>query len=99
MEFKGTKEKWKYEGGDNHSIDIILDDESTININRQSRYTGEYICTREQMEANAKLIAAAPELLEALQECYVAMRHERELNPQMEKAYYTAEKAIEKALN
>lgn len=65
-EFKGTKGEWKYEGGDNNSIDIILPDDTTISIDRQSRYNGEYVLGREGMEANAKLIACAPEMLEML---------------------------------
>lgn len=66
MEFKGTKGKWEYHGGDNNSIDIVLPDDTTISIDRQSRYTGEYVISRENMEANALLISKAPEMLEML---------------------------------
>lgn len=67
-EFKGTKGEWTYEGGDNNSVDVILPNDTTISIDRVSRYTGSPVIGREQMEANAQLVAAAPEMLEALQE-------------------------------
>jgi len=54
-----TKGEWKYEGGDNNSIDIVLPDETTISIDRQSRYTGEYVIERVNMESNAQLISDA----------------------------------------
>src|SRR5690606_22441619 len=63
-EFKGTKEWGKNEGGDNLSIDIILGNDTTISIDRTSRYTGEIVATREEMIANAQLISKAPELLD-----------------------------------
>lgn len=65
-EFKGTKVFPKYKGGDNYSIDMIFDSEATISIDRRSRYTDKVIMSREEMEANAKLIACAPEMLELL---------------------------------
>ena len=67
LEFKGTKGEWTCEGGDNESIDIVLPDNTTISIDRSCRYNGIHVISRLQMESNAKLIAAAPELLKALQ--------------------------------
>jgi hypothetical protein len=53
MEFKGTKGEWKVIGG------VIL---------RSIECNGKQIvvCQGKEVEANAKLIAAAPDLLEAL---------------------------------
>ncbi len=59
MELEISKGEWIYEGGDNNSIDIVLPDDSTISIDRQSRYSGEYVLSREGMQANAILIADA----------------------------------------
>lgn len=53
--FKHTPGPWPYEGGDNHSIDIVLPNDTTISIDRRSRYTGVYVISREEMEANAKI--------------------------------------------
>lgn len=63
---KHTTGPWPYEGGDNYSIDIVLPNEATISISRYKRNTDGLAMEREEMEANAKLIAAAPELLETL---------------------------------
>jgi len=68
MEFKGTKGEWVYEGGDNNSIDIILPDDTTVSVDRHSRCSDVFVLSRKGMQANAKLIAAAPDLLKALQD-------------------------------
>ena len=66
-EFKGTPAPWTGNiSGDNASIDIILPNNTTISVDRQDRYSGEYVIEREEMEANAKLISKAPEILEML---------------------------------
>ena len=67
-EFKGTPGKWivKLQNGRN-SHDIIVDREDyawVASVNQQFHD----VATPEQAEANAKLIAAAPELLDALKE-------------------------------
>lgn len=67
MSTKHTPAPWEYQGGDNASVEVNIG-ETTANIDRQDKNTGQYVISREEMEANAKLIAAAPELLEALEE-------------------------------
>ena len=67
MEFKGTKGKWEYNGGDNYSIDIILPNDSEISLSRYNRYSDRLSMDRDEMQANALLISKAPELLEQLQ--------------------------------
>ncbi|MCT4287383.1 hypothetical protein HZP25_11730 [Elizabethkingia anophelis] len=71
-EFKGTPAPWTGNtSGDNASIDIILRNNTTISVDRQDRYNGEYVIERTEMEANAKLISKAPEMLEMLKRCEV----------------------------
>lgn len=65
-EFKGTKGKWEYSGGDNSSIDIVLPNDTTISIDRYNRYGYGLVGQRQEMEANAKLISKAPQMLEML---------------------------------
>lgn len=67
-EFKGTPGKWiaKLEDGRN-AHDIIVDREDYAWVASVHQQFHD-VATVEQAEANAKLIAAAPELLEALQE-------------------------------
>lgn len=67
-EFKGTKGKWNYDDGDNSSIDMVLDDNSTISVSRHDRYGDGLVGSREEMQANALLISKAPEMLEKLKE-------------------------------
>ncbi|MCT4153230.1 hypothetical protein HZP59_18535 [Elizabethkingia anophelis] len=67
-EFKGTPAPWTGNtSGDNASIDIILPNNTTISVDRQDRYNDEYVIERTEMEANAKLISKAPEMLEMLE--------------------------------
>lgn len=78
--FKGTKGKWEYSGGDNSSIDIVLENNSNISIDRFDRYGNGLVGSREEMEANAKLISKAPELLAKLQylcEMNILKEHEQ----------------------
>lgn len=71
-EFKGTPAPWTGNiSGDNASIDIILPNNTTISVDRQDRYNGEYVIERSEMESNAKLISKAPEMLEMLNKCAV----------------------------
>lgn len=58
-EFKGTKGIVDSYSSDNNSMDIVLPNDTTITIDRQSRYTNEYPASREEMEANGKLIIDA----------------------------------------
>ena len=69
-EFKGTKVFPKYEGGDNTSIDMIFESGAVISIDRRDRYSDKLVMSREEMEANAKLIVAAPEMLNQLSVLY-----------------------------
>ncbi len=94
MEFKGTKGEWEAVGdavfvGDN-IIASVFDGKSEEHIPMDN----------EMMEANAQLIAAAPELLEALEEFVrlgnkrLEYGHFRETSAAVEKG----QKAINKAL-
>jgi hypothetical protein len=67
METQFTKGKWEYVGGDNSSVEVNIG-ETTCNIDRCDKNTGQFVISRGEMNANAKLIAASPEMLEALNE-------------------------------
>jgi len=69
MKNEFTKGEWSYGVNNRKNIDIYIDGTlktiATIPVRDVS-----YMPTKQEAEANAKLIAAAPELLEALQEAY-----------------------------
>ena len=88
MDFKGSKGEWK--------ISTRYKDEIITIVSKSA-----YICDvdhHEQGEANAKLIAAAPELLEALQELLFVCQHPGDLGLAGIDAAANAQIAIEKAL-
>ena len=100
--FKGTKGKWKV-------INIELFDYSTCVVGNDKTsvchlfYEGRTIT--DEAKANAKLIATAPELLEALQNL-VALKESKDKSGKDENylksqpiAWENAKKAISKALN
>lgn len=90
-EFKGTKAKWKL---DRVRCRVVAID-GRRSIANTSVYDDRTEATDLENEANAKLIAAAPELLEALQDLveWVKMGdHEKEF-------LEAAEAAISKALD
>jgi hypothetical protein len=62
---KHTPAPWEYVGGDNWSVEINIRN-ATVNLDRRYKNTDEVAFDRSTMEANGKLIACAPELLEAL---------------------------------
>lgn len=98
MEFKGTKGSWGDMGGDNTSIDIVLDNGSTISINRYDRYCpGVLACTREEMEANAKLISKAPEMLKMLRNLLYDLSHIENKSPAIWNRIANVEDLIEEA--
>ena len=113
LEFKGTKAEWINGWGDGLTgpttpvtdqfcceereyIPISFEDQ-TIAIVVQPKNN-----SIEEMEANAKLIASAPDLLEALQEILILHNEDMEGSPLTANEWYEAvkkgEKAIEKAL-
>jgi hypothetical protein len=89
MEFKGTKGEWKVKKERGYDIDITNRDGDICWLG-----LSEFI--DETKLANAKLIAAAPELLDALQ-MFVDYCYGTEL--QNSERFLKAEKAINKALN
>lgn len=97
MEFKGTKVFPKYEGGDNTSIDMIFESGAVISIDRRDRYSDKLVMSREEMEANAKLIAYSFEMWELLGDIQGAltMQADPNLNALIDEIYLLRLKATE----
>lgn len=87
METKHTQGEWKYEKGMFHPDYKITCEGVHIGYAKmpKNKVVGEF---RSEMEANAKLIASAPDLLEALQSALPYLHKETRIK---------AEQAIKKA--
>lgn len=89
MEFKGTKFTWKNFTSDDETFNVIAGGDTLLAEVKQRDIKGE-------AKANAQLIAAAPELLKALQNI-LNIEFEEDQNKVFE-AFYNGKKAIKKAL-
>jgi len=96
MKTNFTKGNWNYVGGDDGSCEVNIGD-TTAGICRWEKNTGVNVITREEMEANAKLIATAPELFEALIFCKSVIYKGGMLKRSEQIAFEIAESAINKA--
>lgn len=65
MNAKHTPGPWTIGDENNQHVEICIGD-AVANLDRQDRYGLHMVFSREEMLANAHLIAAAPDLLEAL---------------------------------
>jgi len=88
LEFKGTKREWILNG---NGRTVQLKNGNTIAYTSNQFGTGSGYVSESKAEANAKLIAAAPDLLEFAQEMVRRCPNSTWLSEQ-------AQKAIEKAL-
>ena len=66
MNAKHTPGPWTIGDENNQHVEICIGD-AVANLDRQDRYGLHMVFSREEMLANAHLIAAAPKLLEALE--------------------------------
>ena len=97
-EFKGTKGEWKVKVGNwDYSVNIYSAKIHICHAYGRLNNDDEHVSSVEEMEANAKLIAAAPELLEALQIAVKNMRLADEI--EFEGEISIGEQAISKALD
>jgi hypothetical protein len=102
---KHTLAPWTMGNENNQCCDVVLGIEHnlTCSIDRQDANTGDFVITRDEMLANAHLISAAPELLEALKDLYGQVMQAKkgfgiyDSSPSMDKAIHTTEAAIAKA--
>lgn len=70
---KHTPGPWKLAGGDNSNFEINIG-ETTCSVTCYDKNTGYHQISRDEMESNAKLIAASPELLEMCNMLYMVGR-------------------------
>jgi len=94
MKRKFTKGEWKYRDAIGKNYYYI----ETVDQTHQNTFIGEVgggLQSSAEIKANAKLIAAAPDLFESLEECVIAMKKvcSSAITPFIERA----EKAIKKA--
>jgi len=89
--FKGTKGPWEIGDENNSSCDVSLPNGSDISLSRYERNTGDFVMEREEMRANMYLIAAAPLLLEALQNC---ISHVSDFYPEYKQAKHAINAAL-----
>lgn len=94
MEFKGTKGKWGVSEDINDKDRVCIEDESNNNF---IDCWSLNFCNEEQMKANAKLIASAPELLKASIKMSEAISTGN--NHLLSEANLELKEAINKALN
>lgn len=68
-ETKWTKGPWSLADENNQTYEVQLGSEHnlTCSLNRQDNNTGKFVIERDEMIANGHLIAAAPDLYEALE--------------------------------
>lgn len=92
-EFKGTKGEWKILPTSEYRKWVNVTSEKGV-IARVFYGEAPPVVYKEEAEANAKLIAAAPDLLEALQEILEAVDNSVWNHPSLEKG----KKAIEKSI-
>lgn len=71
MNTKHTPGPWMLADENNQCCSVLLSTEHNLTacLDRQDLNTGEFLIERSEMLANARLISAAPELLEALKQC------------------------------
>ena len=70
-ETKHTKGPWKFYGDSNYGGTVEIGPKVTVSVDRADRFSMELVISREEVEANGRLIAAAPELLVALKRALV----------------------------
>ena len=98
MEFRGTKDKWTINSANKTEV-------NSYNGIAIADCSDSQISTSEEKEANAKLIAAAPDLLEALQFLFHLKQHkdfegkDEYYYLKQPEAWGKAKIAIEKALD
>lgn len=90
-EFKGTQGEWEVVAGDDNAPDVISD------IGVEIAFTPTYNGDKTEQWHNAKLIAAAPELLEALQKM-LSKAYKQNWNDAYPEELKSAQDAINKAL-
>jgi len=94
LEFKGTKGEWHIS---DYDLGCVKFSDSDFNNKDCDLYKHQYN-NIEEMQANAKLIASAPDLLKALELMVNNFKEFQSLSGAKNQAILKAEKAIEKAL-
>jgi len=104
-EFKGTKGKWHYFKNSSY-VEVNCHNKETgdfmsVSIMTYEGFNSDQLLSKDKIDksmANAKLIAAAPDLLEALQELLPHIGNYGDLHVSVQKKVLKAHKALLKAL-